>query len=568
MAKKPLPTPRPNGYAPWRAATLALVYVLFALHYAHWKITGKSLAPLELNEVMHTLELGVITAGFLFMAAALVATGIFGRFFCSWGCHIMALQDLSMWILKKLRIRPVPFRSRVLLFVPPFAIVYMFVWPQVARLIVRGWPQTTAMLGPRPEFNLRIASDAESWASFVTTDFTRNLPGPVIGGLTFLLCGFVIVYLLGQRSFCRYGCPYGVLFGLLDRLAPGRIVLSGNCEKCGLCTANCHSGVRVHEEINKFGRVIDSRCLKDLDCVAGCPNEAISYGKGKPAFFGDTPAGDEPRFRSNLSAGEEWLVGSSYVASLLIFRGLYGYVPFLMTLGIGTILGFLAVMAVRLVRRPTVKHGTKPLKVTGRLTGAGKRFATALVLVAVFLVHSAFIRVHEVLGERDYDRLQEKWAAGQEAPAAELDGLWSHLEAQRRFGIVDSPEIDAPTADVAMRLGMADPAADALRRIAVRQPANWDARLRLATVLAAQGRAAEVRTELETLLLDTQRARPNTEAAATAHDARAAAIEMLASVDAVTGERDRAIARLRAAMEAEPHPRIEAALNALLAAQE
>ena len=61
-----LPVPRRN-YARWRALSLSLVYVVFALHILHWKTSGKTLAPLELNEVMYTLELGIITAGFLFM---------------------------------------------------------------------------------------------------------------------------------------------------------------------------------------------------------------------------------------------------------------------------------------------------------------------------------------------------------------------------------------------------------------------------------------------------------------------------------------------------------------------
>ncbi len=89
-----LPPKRPSRYGRWRAATLAGVYVLFALHIAHWKVAGKTLAPLELSEVMYTLELGIVTAGFLFMAAAFLSAAIFGRFFCSWGCHILALEDL------------------------------------------------------------------------------------------------------------------------------------------------------------------------------------------------------------------------------------------------------------------------------------------------------------------------------------------------------------------------------------------------------------------------------------------------------------------------------------------
>ena len=153
-AEVPSPRGRRNKFARWRAASLLLVYILMAIHIAHWKISGKTLAPLELSEVMYTLELGIITAGFLFMIAAVIATAIFGRFFCSWGCHILALQDLSAWVLRKIRIRPRPIRSRILLWVPIIAAAYMFVWPQASR-IASGRPMAT----------LHLAADADGWAS-------------------------------------------------------------------------------------------------------------------------------------------------------------------------------------------------------------------------------------------------------------------------------------------------------------------------------------------------------------------------------------------------------------------
>ena len=103
-----------SRYSRWRVASLVGVHVLIAAHIAHWLLSGRTLAPLELNEVLYTLHLGVVTAGFLFMALAMVSVVVFGRFFCGWACHVLALQDLSAWLLGKLRIRPEPFRSRAL----------------------------------------------------------------------------------------------------------------------------------------------------------------------------------------------------------------------------------------------------------------------------------------------------------------------------------------------------------------------------------------------------------------------------------------------------------------------
>ena len=63
-----------RDYSRWRVASLLTVHLLIALHIAHWLVTGRTLAPLEFNEVLHTLHLGVITAGFLFMALTVVGT--------------------------------------------------------------------------------------------------------------------------------------------------------------------------------------------------------------------------------------------------------------------------------------------------------------------------------------------------------------------------------------------------------------------------------------------------------------------------------------------------------------
>ena len=146
------------------------------------------------------------------MSIAVLATAVFGRFFCSWGCHILALQDLCTWILGKLHIRPEGIRSRAMLWIPVAAALYMFVWPQAVRV----WEG-------RAPAKLHLRTDAGGWASLVTENFWRNLPDPAIIVLTFGICGFLIVYVLGSRGFCAYGCPYGAIFGLVDRMAPGRI---------------------------------------------------------------------------------------------------------------------------------------------------------------------------------------------------------------------------------------------------------------------------------------------------------------------------------------------------------
>jgi tetratricopeptide (TPR) repeat protein/ferredoxin len=443
------------------------------LHIAHWKISGRTLAPLELNEVMYTLELGIVTAGFIFMVVAFLSALIFGRFFCSWGCHILALQDLSAWLLEKVGIRPKPVRSRLLLLVAPSAMFYMFIWPQIARLASGGAPPT-----------LHLQTDAEGWASFTTNDFWRNLPGPGVALMTFAVCGFAIVYLLGSRSFCRYACPYGAIFAIADRFAPGRLVAKGGCEQCGLCTAACSSGVRVHQELTVFGQVVDPACLKVLDCLQACPNDAIGYGFTRPSLFRSwRRAFKRPRF--DYSIGEELLIAVVFVATLLIFRGLYASVPFLMTLGLGGILAFLAVHAARLVYAPNVRLNIVQLKLKGRITRAGGIGAVVAVLVTLFVLHCGFIRYHEFAGHKAYE-------------SGHLDEAIEHLTACDRWGLVRPPQMTgrlaAAHASVGESLaeqGRFPEAVDHLDASVMLAPGDAPTRYNLAVSLSAMGRDDE-----------------------------------------------------------------------------
>jgi Flp pilus assembly protein TadD/polyferredoxin len=425
------------------------------LHIAHWRIAGRTLAPLELNEVMYTLELGIVTAGFIFMSVAVLATAIFGRFFCSWGCHILALQDLCAWLLGRIGIRPRPVRSRALMLVAPMAMAYMFLWPQVWRLVQgRSFP------------GLRLAGDAQGWASFVTSDYWRNLPGPWIAILTFAICGFAIVYVLGSRSFCRYACPYGVIFGLADRVAPGRIVARGDCTGCGLCTAACQSHIRVHEELTVFGKVVSQSCLKDLDCVSVCPTGAVAYGFTRPSLLAPRKARLLRRRAPHFSWAEEGAMAAVFLLTLLVYRGLYGSVPFLMTLGLGAIAACAALTGLRLVYARDVRCSNFQLKLKGRVTRAGWTAAACVAAFALLSGHSGLIRLHESIGDRAFARA----AAG--GTPSDVEQALRHLEVAYRWGLVRPADRSRKLATLHLWSGAPDRARPHLDRMARRAAAQ------------------------------------------------------------------------------------------------
>jgi polyferredoxin len=475
-------------YSRRRAWVLVAIHVLIGLHIAHWYVAGRTLAPLELNEVMYTLELGIVTAGFLLMVVATVSVLVFGRFFCSWACHILALQDLSAWLLGKLGIRAKQVRSRSLRIAPFVASFYMFVWPSLVRV-----------LDGRDAARLHVTGTDSQWASFITDDFWRNLPGPWIATATFLVCGFAIVYLLGSRGFCANACPYGAVFNLLDRVAPGRIVAKGDCSSCGRCTAVCQSGVWIHEEILRYGRIVDPNCLKDMDCVAACPEQSLGFGFTKPAI-GRKPKPKSPAARDrvhHLTIGEDLLAAGVILVSLLAYRGLYGLVPFLMSLGIGVCLAWLAVLGLRVaVRRDTSLRG-RALVRNRKCTRAGKLLLAAFAVLAALTLHSGAIRFHEYRGSRTFERAQVAVASRDVAairdavPRAIADfefcmawGLHTPLDLHRRLASLHSV---GPTPDRARAH---------FQIIVASTPDDLEAQLRLAYLELASGNAKEAGTRL------------------------------------------------------------------------
>lgn len=490
-------TPKPRrNYARWRAVSLSLVYVLFAIHIIHWKITGRTLAPLELNEVMYTLELGIITAGFLFMCLLVLGTTVFGRFFCSWACHIMVLQDLCAWILRKLGIRRKPIRSRLLLLVPPLTAFYMFLWPQ----IVRTWRS-----GAFPEFHFR--TDTEGWASFSTMDFWRNLPGPVIIVLTFLVCGFFIVYLLGSRTFCTYVCPYGAIFALADKFAPGRIRVSDACEQCGTCTAACTSGIRVHEEVKQYGMIVNSACMKDLDCVSACPQQALSYSFGRPAALKSFKAGGRfGRLPYDFSLAEELLMAVVFIVVLLVFRGLYGVFPFLLTLALGGIIGYLCILSVRLVTRADVKLASLRLKTAGRFRSAAHGFTAFVALLVAFVAHSAFVRYHEFAGLRSVASLQYHADDAQRTEAARR--ALFHLSTADHWGLVANPQVLRGLIMSSLHLGQSDELHTYAARLLDSGPRNMKIRLDLAQSYLSYGQLKEAEKQYRFIVDQSHAKRP------------------------------------------------------------
>jgi tetratricopeptide (TPR) repeat protein/polyferredoxin len=392
---------RPSRVSRWRALVLTTLWLLMAAHLVQWWYAGHTVSPIEPSESMYTLQQGAVNAGFIFFSLAILATLIFGRYVCGWGCHIVALQDLCAWFLRKIGLRPRPFRSRLLIYVPLIVAFYMFVWPTLARFFTK--PPNEALF---PQFTNHL----------ITSDFWATFPPVAVAIPFFLICGFLTVYFLGSKGFCTYGCPYGGVFVLADKVAPGKIRVTDDCNQCGACTTTCMANVQVHAEVAKYGMVVDPGCMKHMDCISVCPNDALYFGFGKPSIAVSTKGSAKSY---TLTWPEELLAGVIFFSSFMAVWDVYQLVPMLMALGIAAVTTYLATISLRLFEPVEVPFYRYKLRSKEKIQRAGWLFLAFSAVWIVLNIHSGWIHYNEARGSRAFERVQipDELALAQPDPA-------------------------------------------------------------------------------------------------------------------------------------------------------
>lgn len=398
-----------------RAWALVIVHLLIAIHIAQYLITGTTLSPLEPSEAGYSIRNGAVNAGAIFLCVLLLSTLVLGRLFCGWACHLVAYQDLARWILLKLHIRPKAIRARLLILVPLFAAFWLYGLPMFER------SEQTAL----------------SW--HITTDnFWRTFPGLSISLLTFGVCGFLMIYFMGSKGYCTYGCPYGALFGIADRFAKGRIRVTDACDSSGQCTRNCSSNVNVAREVRLYGKVVDPGCLKCMDCISGCPNDAL--------FFGFTPKVERDarevakakraKRHYDFSWREELFMAVLFCINFVIIYNLYRVVPFLLAVGLSVLGAYGLLLAVRLWYASAVSVQNLTLRQAGRTRSAGHIYGALAVVTVLLLAHSAWMQWHIHWGMQKFAITQSAENPSSAATHTSREASIRHLEICQRYGLM------------------------------------------------------------------------------------------------------------------------------------
>ena len=88
---------------------------------------------------------------------------------------------------------------------------------------------------------------------------------------------FFLAPVIGNRSYCRYLCPYGATFGFLNHVGYYGIEMDRNkCNDCQRCEQVCDMGIPVWRQGKKFGQVTGLEdCMGCARCVLSCPTDAL-----------------------------------------------------------------------------------------------------------------------------------------------------------------------------------------------------------------------------------------------------------------------------------------------------
>lgn len=206
------------------------------------------------------IESSVRTPSYVLGILALFAL-MLGRTICGWLCPVGLGQDL-LYKIKTPKIKKSK-ATRALSYLKYFILValvvivpLMFTVPGFCEFICPAGTMAGILSFPN------------------NPDWLADL-GPFFTWKFMLLIIIVVLSIFCYRTFCRFLCPLGALYGFFNKIALLGVKLDKTkCTDCGLCQGVCPMDIKT---------VGDHECIQCGKCISVCPTKAISW-KGSKLF--------------------------------------------------------------------------------------------------------------------------------------------------------------------------------------------------------------------------------------------------------------------------------------------
>lgn len=111
----------------------------------------------------------------------------------------------------------------------------------------------------------------------IKSNILRSAYGLYIGSIFSGVIGTGFYPILGNRVWCRFGCPMAAVLGFQQRLfSKFRITTNGGqCISCGNCSTYCEMGIDVRAYAQKGENIVRSSCVGCGICAAVCPRGVL-----------------------------------------------------------------------------------------------------------------------------------------------------------------------------------------------------------------------------------------------------------------------------------------------------
>lgn len=112
----------------------------------------------------------------------------------------------------------------------------------------------------------------------------RSSYGFLIGSIFSGVVGTGFYPILGNRVWCRFGCPMAAILGFQQRLfSKFRITTNGGqCISCGNCSVYCEMGIDVRAYAQKGENIVRSSCVGCGICASVCPRGVLKLENDAP----------------------------------------------------------------------------------------------------------------------------------------------------------------------------------------------------------------------------------------------------------------------------------------------
>lgn len=110
----------------------------------------------------------------------------------------------------------------------------------------------------------------------------RDTYGFLIGSIFAGVVGTGFYPVMGNRVWCRFGCPLAAMFGIIQRFKSRfRITTNGDqCISCGNCSTYCEQGIDVRWYAQRGQNIVRASCVGCGVCAAVCPRGVLRLENG------------------------------------------------------------------------------------------------------------------------------------------------------------------------------------------------------------------------------------------------------------------------------------------------